>query len=156
MTHGVEFTHVVDRTLNALADALGADGAALMLIDDHDRPRAVGGSDADGRWLELAQEQAGAGPAFESLSRDTDIVIDDLRAARPSGFPGVAEKATGVRAVLSVPLHADDRVIGSLDFYDRVSHEWQPAKVRAGRRLAELMVMVLEALAHKSTFSGQS
>ncbi|MBG0826556.1 GAF domain-containing protein [Planomonospora sp. ID67723] len=156
MTHGAHFTHVVDRTLNALAEVLGADGAALMLIDDHDRPRAVGGTDADGRRLELAQERSGSGPSIESLARDEDVLINDLYAERPSGFPGVAAQTYGVRAVLSVPLRADDRVIGSLDFYDRVSHEWQPAEVRAGGRLAELMVMVLKALAHKSPFSGQS
>ncbi|GAA3442626.1 GAF domain-containing protein [Planomonospora venezuelensis] len=156
MTHGAEPSRVVDRTLHALAEALGADGAALMLIDDHDRPRAVGGSDADGRRLELAQERTGSGPSIESLARDADVAVNDLYAERPSGFPGVAAQTRRVRAVLSVPLHADDRVIGSLDFYDRVSHEWQPATVRAGRRLAELMVMVLEALAHKSPFSGQS
>ncbi|GAA3143805.1 hypothetical protein GCM10010466_38560 [Planomonospora alba] len=155
MTDGDEFSRVVDRTLHALADALGADGAALMLIDDRDRPRAVGGSDDDGRRLELAQEQTGSGPSIESFTRDTGVVVDDLHAARPFGFPGVAERARRVRAVLSVPLRAGDRVIGSLDFYDRVSHEWQPVTVRAGERLAELMVMVLQGLAHKSSISGQ-
>ncbi|MFC4062705.1 GAF domain-containing protein [Planomonospora corallina] len=155
MTDGDEFSRVVGRALHALADALGADGAAIMLVDERDRPRAVGGSDEDGRRLELAQEQTGSGPAIESLARDSGVVVNDLHAARPFGFPGVAERALGVRAVLSVPLRVGDRVIGSLDFYDRASHEWQPAKIRAGERLAELMVMVLQGLAHKSPISGQ-
>ncbi|MGV9775679.1 GAF domain-containing protein [Streptosporangium sp. NPDC003464] len=104
MAQGVEFPTVVDRTLNALADALGADGAALMLIDDHDRLRAVAGSDDDGRRLELAQERTGSGPAVESLAHGADVAVNDLRAARPSGFPGLAPHASGIRAVLSVPL----------------------------------------------------
>ncbi|MEV4377246.1 GAF domain-containing protein [Streptosporangium sp. NPDC049248] len=156
MTQVLEFSRLIDRTLGALADVLGADGAALMLIDDHDRLRAIGGSDDHGRRLELIQEQIGSGPAIESLARGEDVTVDDLRAARPLGFPGVAARVSEVRAVLSVPLRTEERLIGTLNFYDRMSHEWQPAKVRAGERLGELMVMVLQALANRSPISGQS
>ncbi|WP_433246907.1 GAF domain-containing protein [Streptosporangium sp. CA-135522] len=156
MAQGVEFSQLVDRTLDALADVLGTDGAALMLIDDHDRLRAVAGSDDDGRRLELAQERTGSGPAVETLVHGADVVVDDLHAARPLGFPGMAAQVSGVHAVLSVPLRADDRLIGILNFYDRTSHEWQPAKVRAGERLGELMVIVLQTLAHKLLIPGQS
>ncbi len=155
MGTGVEF-QLVGRTLIALADVLGTDGAALTLFDEHDRPRAVAGSDDDGRQLELAQERTGSGPAVETLARGVDMVIDDLQAPRPLGFPGLAAEVSGVRAVLSVPLRADDRLIGTLSFYDRVSHEWQPARVRTGERLGELMVMLLQAIAHKSSISGKS
>jgi|GEM_PF-3718899 len=151
MTQVLEFSQLVDRTLSALADVLGSDGAALMLIDDHDRLRAVGGSDDRGRQLELIQEQIGAGPAIETLSRGEDVVVDDLRAARPFGFPGVAARVPEVRAVLSVPLRSGKKLIGTLNFYDRTIHEWQSAKVRTGERLGELMVMVLQSMAHKSS-----
>ncbi|WP_271219865.1 GAF domain-containing protein [Streptosporangium carneum] len=147
---------LVDRTLGALADVLGTDGATLTLFDDRDRPRAVAGSDDDGRRLELAQERTGSGPAVETLAHGADMAVDDLHAARPLGFPGLAAQVSEIHAVLSVPLRADDRLIGTLSFYDRTSHEWQPAKVRAGERLGELMVMVLQVLAHKSSTSGKS
>lgn len=155
MTQVPEFSQLIDRTLGALADVLGTDGAALMLIDDHDRLRAIGGSDDRGRLLELAQEQIGSGPAIESLARGEDIAVDDLRAARPFGFPGVAARVSEIRAVLSVPLRTEEQLIGTLNFYDRISHEWQPAKVRTGERLGELMVMLLQTLAHRSPISGK-
>ncbi|MFB9680877.1 GAF domain-containing protein [Streptosporangium vulgare] len=155
MTQVLEFSRLVDRTLSALADVLGSDGAALMLIDDHDRLRAVAGSDEQGRRLELIQEQIGAGPAIETLTRGADVTVDDLRAARPFGFPGVAARVSDVRAVLSVPLRAEERLIGILNFYDRTSHEWQPAKVRTGERLGELMVMVLQTMAHRTPLPGK-
>ncbi|MEU8380546.1 GAF domain-containing protein [Streptosporangium sp. NPDC048865] len=155
MTQVLDFSRLVDRTLNALADVLGSDGAALMLIDDHDRLRAIGGSDDRGLRLEMIQERIGAGPAIETLHRGEDVAVDDLRAARPHGFPGVAEQVSEVRAVLSVPLRAEERLIGTLNFYDRTSHEWQPAKVRTGERLGELMVMVLQTMAHRSLLSGK-
>ncbi|MER5425473.1 GAF domain-containing protein [Streptosporangium roseum] len=154
MAQGVEFPQLVERTMNAFADALGADGAALMLVDDHDRLRAVAGSDDDGRRLEPVREQTGSGPAVESLARGVDVTVDDLRAARPLGFPAPAGRVSGIRAVLTVPLRADDRLIGTLDFHDRDSREWPPAKVRAGERLGELMVMVLRTLAIRHPFLG--
>jgi GAF domain-containing protein len=156
MTQVFELSQRVERTLSALADLFGADGAALMLIDDHDRPRAVAGSDDDGRRLELLQEQIGAGPSIESLACGVDVAINDLYAARPFGFPGLAAGVSGVRAVLSVPLRAEEQLIGTLNFYDRVSHEWRPAKIRTGEALGRLMVMVLQTLAHNSPISGKS
>ncbi|WP_433368650.1 GAF domain-containing protein [Streptosporangium sp. CA-115845] len=116
MTQVLELSRLIDRTLGALADVLGADGAALMLIDDHDRLRAIGGSDDHGRRLELIQEQIGSGPAIESLARGADVTVDDLRAASPLGFPGVAARVSEVRAVLSVPLRTEERLIGTLNF----------------------------------------
>ena len=127
-----------------------------MLIDDHDRLRAVAGSDDDGRRLELIQEQIGAGPSIESLTRGVDVAVNDLYAARPFGFPGLAAGVSGVRAVLSVPLRAEEQLIGTLNFYDRISHEWQPAKIQTGEALGRLMVMVLQTLAHNSPISGKS
>ncbi|MER5318233.1 GAF domain-containing protein [Streptosporangium roseum] len=155
MAQGVEFPQLVDRTMNALADALGADGAALMPVGDHSRLRVVAGSD-DGRRLEPVREQAGSGPAVESLAHGVDVAVDDLRAARPLGFPALAGRVSGIRAVLTVPLRADDRLIGTLNFHDRDSREWPPAKVRAGERLGGLMVTVLRTLAHKTSIPGQS
>jgi GAF domain-containing protein len=156
MTQVLELSRLVERTLNALADVLGADGAALMLLDDQNRLRAVAGSDDDGRRLELLQEQIGAGPAIESLTRGVDVAVNDLYAARPFGFPGLAAGVSGVRAVLSVPLRVEEQLIGTLNFYDRISHEWQPAKVQTGEGLGRLMVMVLQTLAHNSPISGKS
>lgn len=58
MAQGVEFPQLVERIPDALTDALGAGGVALMSIDAHDRLRAVAGSDDDGRRLEPVREMA--------------------------------------------------------------------------------------------------
>ncbi|MFC7647060.1 GAF domain-containing protein [Streptosporangium lutulentum] len=63
------------------------------------------------------------------------MAVNDLHAARPFGFPSLALGVSGVRAVLSVPLRVEEQLIGTLNFYDRVSHEWQPAKIRTGEGL---------------------
>ena len=87
-----------------------------MLLDDQDRLRAVAGSDDDGRRLEMLQEQIGAGPAIESLTRGVDVAVNDLYAARPFGFPGLAAGVSGVRAVLSVPLRVEEQLIRHPEF----------------------------------------
>lgn len=58
MAQGVEFPQLVDRIPGVFADTPGAGGVALMSIGDHDRSRAVAGSDDDGRRLEPAREMA--------------------------------------------------------------------------------------------------
>ncbi|ACZ91638.1 GAF domain-containing protein [Streptosporangium roseum] len=156
MAQGVEFPQLVNRTMNALAVELGADGAALMPVDDHDRLRAGAGPDDEGLRLEPVRERTGSGPAVGSLARGADVAVDDLRAARPLGSSALAGRVPGIRAVLTVPPRADDRLIGTPNFHDRDSREWPPAKVRAGERLGELMVMVMRTLAHKTFIPGQS
>ncbi|MER5628106.1 GAF domain-containing protein [Streptosporangium sp. NPDC002544] len=151
MTQVLELSRLIDRTLGALADVLGAhaDRRPRPVASDRRfrRPRPAPGADPGADRFRAGHREPGRGE---------DVTVDDLRAARPLGFPGVAARVSEVRAVLSVPLRTEEQLIGTLNFYDRMSHEWQPAKVRAGERLGELMVMVLQAPADRTPISGQS
>lgn len=142
---------VLENVLTGMADVFGVDGAALMLLDGHDRLRAVGATDDDGVLLESAQESVGDGPAIESAASGGFVAIHDLHASRPLGFPHVAVHALPVRAVLSVPLVEGAELIGVLDFYARDGRAWDRTDVEAGSRLGELMVIVLRVLAETRT-----
>ncbi|WP_084369667.1 GAF domain-containing protein [Microbispora sp. ATCC PTA-5024] len=154
----MDASSVLESVLIGMADLFGVDGAALMLLDEEDRLRAVGATDDDGLRLESAQESVGEGPAIDSASRCDLVAIRDLHAASPIGYPHLAAHAAPVHAVLSVPLIEGAELIGVLDFYARAGHAWGPAEAEAGSHLGELLVIVLQVLAESRTdtpFSGQ-
>ncbi|MBP2707526.1 GAF domain-containing protein [Microbispora sp. RL4-1S] len=147
----MDASSVLENVLTGMAELFGVDGAALMLLDGHDRLRAVGATDDAGVMLESAQERAGDGPAMESAARGGLVAIRDLHASSPTGFPDVAAHALPVRAVLSIPLIEDSELIGVLDFYTRAGRDWDSATRQTGSRLGELLVIVLQVLAESRT-----
>lgn len=90
---------------------------------------------------------------FLSALSVPSVLADGLHAARPPICPASPDRSP--KSVPS-PVRAGDRLIGTLNFYDRAGRERQPVKARSGEPRSGLMVTVLRNPVHKSPIPGQS
>jgi GAF domain-containing protein len=94
------------------------DGASLTMYQ-RGRPESAA---ADADWagdLDDLQHREQEGPCLDCLSEGSVMRVRDLGA--DSRFPTYGPRAAerGARAVLSMPLAADGRTVGALNFYSR-------------------------------------
>ncbi len=130
----------LDGALARLADSatvlLRAAGAGLMLVGEHDTLHCVAASDRTGRALETAQERLGEGPDLEAFRRDAVVVSTDLPAdARWPDLRYLVDREA-VRAVMSAPVRLPGEgplgtVIGTLNVYLSLPHDWDVAEISA-------------------------
>ena len=138
------------RVARAATTVLGAQGAGVMLADEHDVLRCAAASGPPGRGLATAQERLGAGPALDSFAREVPVTSCDVTAdGRWPDLRHLVDRAT-VRGVLSAPLTLPgDRPIGTLNLHSSRVREWEAAEVAAAVAYAGvvacLISMALEA-----------
>jgi GAF domain-containing protein len=137
----------LSRALESAAVIGGADGAALMLLADAERLRAIGASTPEGLELEVAQQAAGAGPAFDCLARGEPVVIEDLAASESQEQRVFAGQAAPIRSVLSLPVRVHGRPAGSLNLYRYRPAFWSDTQVAAAQRLSDVVAVLVEMLA---------
>jgi GAF domain-containing protein len=127
----------------ATRDLFGASGAGLMMIDDQSALSAVAATDEPGHLLEIRQQKIGHGPCVDSLTFDQVVTTADLAADDrwPELVPELPER--GVRAILGVPIHADNVPVGSLNVYRDQPGEWHPSEVTALEAYARLVESLL-------------
>jgi GAF domain-containing protein len=139
----------LEQVIAATRDLFGAAGAGLMMIDDQSALNAVAATDEAGRLLEIRQQEIGHGPCVDSLTLDqvvstADLAVDDRW---PQLLPELPDR--GVRAVLGVPLHANNVAVGSLNVYRNHPGEWDTSEVTAleayGRLVESLLATALQA-----------
>ncbi|MBO2452624.1 GAF domain-containing protein [Actinomadura barringtoniae] len=125
----------LSRTLENAAVISGADGAALMLLDQHADLRAVGATTGEGMELEVIQQSSRSGPAFDCLTTGAPVAVENMPERAP------------VRAVLSLPVSAYGRMVGALNLYRHAPTRWRPDHIAAAQRLADVLAVFLEMLA---------
>jgi GAF domain-containing protein len=139
----------LEQVIAATRDLFEAAGAGLMMIDDQSALKAVAATDEPGRLLEIRQQEIGHGPCVDSLTFDQVVSTPDLAADDrwPQLLPDLPDR--GVRAVLGVPLHANNLAVGSLNVYRNRPGEWDPSEVTAlkayGRLVESLLATALQA-----------
>jgi len=99
------------RTMKKAPQLLGVDGVGLMLADDFGRLRVVGFSDVFAARVEEAQVAVDAGPGVESYTTGEPVAVYDIN--EQPGYGALRERMTtsGMRALLSCPIHAGHAVI---------------------------------------------
>jgi GAF domain-containing protein len=129
---------------------LRAQGAGVMLADEHEVLRCAAASGPPGRGLATAQERLGAGPALDSYANELPVSSRDLTTdSRWPDLRHLIDQAT-VRAVLSTPLTLPGgRPIGALNLHSSRAREWEVAEVAAtvaySGVVASLISIALEA-----------
>jgi GAF domain-containing protein len=129
---------------------LRAQGAGVMLADEHQVLRCAAASDPPGRGLATAQERLGAGPALDSFAHDMPVASRDLTAdGRWPDLRHLIDRAA-VRAVLSAPLTLPGGgPIGALNLHSSRERDWDVAEIAATMAYAgvaaSLISMALEA-----------
>jgi GAF domain-containing protein len=153
----------VERVLAAAEGVLGVDRVGLMLLDEHDRLQVVGASDPASGRLERGQQQLGIGPAVDSVRSAQPVAVSDLAESgreQPeyaplwewlqhehrtagNGAPGEPRIEGLLRSVLSVPVRARGRVLGSLNLVRSRPGTWSKEQLRAGQAYADVIGVLL-------------
>ena len=140
----------LQRVAEAATTILRAQGAGVMLADEHEVLRCAAASGQPGRGLATAQERLGAGPALESFATDLPVASRDVTA--DTRWPDLRHliDRTKVRAVLSAPLTLPgEGPIGALNLHCSRARDWDVAEIAASVAyagvVASLISMALEA-----------
>ena len=140
----------LQRVAEAATTVLRAQGAGVMLADEHDVLRCAAASGPPGRGLGTAQERLGAGPAQDSFASEMPVACRDVTSdGRWPDLRHLIDRAA-VRAVLSAPLTLPGgRPIGALDLHSSRERDWDVGEIAATMAfagvVASLISMALEA-----------
>jgi GAF domain-containing protein len=140
----------LQRVVNAATVLLGAQGAGVMLADEHEVLRCAAASGRPGRGLATAQERLGAGPAHDSFAQELPVASRDVTTdGRWPDLRHLIDRAA-VRAVLSAPLTLPEgRPVGALNLHASRARDWEVAEIAATMAYAgvaaSLISMALEA-----------
>jgi GAF domain-containing protein len=140
----------LQRAAEAATTVLRAQGAGVMLADEHEVLRCAAASGPPGRGLASAQERLGAGPAVDSFASEMPVVSRDVTSdGRWPDLRHLLDRAA-VRAVLSAPLTLPGgRPIGAIALHSSRERDWEVAEIAAtvayAGVVASLIAMALEA-----------
>lgn len=140
----------LQRAAEAATTVLRAQGAGVMLADEHEVLRCAAASGPLGRGLASAQERLGAGPAMDSFASEMPVVSRDVTSdGRWPDLRHLLDRAA-VRAVLSAPLTLPGgRPIGAIALHSSRERDWEVAEIAAtvayAGVVASLISMALEA-----------
>jgi GAF domain-containing protein len=140
----------LQRVAEAATMVLRAQGAGVMLADEHDVLRCAAASGPPGRGLATAQERLGAGPALDSFAGEVPVSSRDLTTdERWPDLRHLIDRAA-VRAVLSAPLTLPGgRPIGALNLHSSRARDWEVGEIAATMAyagvVASLISMAMEA-----------
>jgi GAF domain-containing protein len=140
----------LQRVAEAATVVLRAQGAGVMLADEHEVLRCAAASGPPGRGLATAQERLGAGPAHDSFAAEMPVASRDLTSdGRWPDLRHLVDRAA-VRAVLSAPLTLPGgRAIGALNLHSSQARDWEVAEIAATTAyagvVASLVSMALQA-----------
>jgi GAF domain-containing protein len=147
---GEGLSAALQRVAEAAATILRAQGAGVMLADEHEVLRCAAASGPPGRGLATAQERLGAGPAHDSYASEMPVASRDVTSDRR--WPDLRHliDPAAVRAVLSTPLALPGgRPIGALNLYSSRERDWDVGEIAASMAyagvVASLISMALEA-----------
>jgi GAF domain-containing protein len=138
------------RAAEAATTVLRAQGAGVMLADEHEVLRCAAANGPPGRGLATAQELLGAGPALDSFANGMPVASRDVTTdGRWPDLRHLIDRAA-VRAVLSAPLTLPEgRPIGTLSLHSSKARDWEVTDIAATMAyagvVARLIAMALEA-----------
>jgi GAF domain-containing protein len=140
----------LQKVAEAATMVLRAQGAGVMLADEHQVLRCAAASGPPGRGLATAQERLGAGPALDSYANGMPVASRDVTTdGRWPDLRHLIDRAA-VRAVLSAPLTLPGgRPIGAIDLHSSRARDWEVGEIAATMAyagvVASLISMALEA-----------
>ena len=140
----------LQRVVDAATTVLRAQGAGVMLADEHQVLRCAAASGPPGRGLATAQERLGTGPALDSFANGMPVASRDVTIdGRWPDLRHLIDRAA-VRAVLSAPLTLPEGgPIGALNLHSSRARDWEVAEIAATMAyagvVASLLSMALEA-----------
>jgi GAF domain-containing protein len=136
-TYGIAET--LQRLTEQCLEVLGCAGAGVSVGDAEGRLHDVTATNAATAVVELEQVQGKEGPCHDVFASGERRAIADLGQCE-ARWPSYVRIALdqGRRAVLGVPMVADDTIIGVLDVHQSMVWEWGPDEEEAAQLLADM------------------
>ncbi|MDP6821830.1 MAG: GAF domain-containing protein [Dehalococcoidia bacterium] len=137
-----------ERVVEVVNRLVPFDRVGLVLIDPEEETftlKFVRGTEVDSR-----QEgyRLPIGRSLNAIAAETreSVLIDDIETARfPDDFPGLkANRDAGIRSLVTAPLIADDRVIGTLSLRSKSACAYDAESVALIERITALLAPALE------------
>jgi hypothetical protein len=140
----------LQRVAEAATTILRAQGASVLLADEHETLRCAAASNQPGLGLATAQEHLHAGPALDSFASELPVASRDVTTDGPLARLRHLIDRAAVRAVLSAPLtFPGGHPIGALNLHSSEARDWNVAEIAATAAyagvVASLISMALEA-----------
>jgi GAF domain-containing protein len=148
----------LNRVIDVAQGVLRVDGVGLLLLDEQDRMRAVGASDAAGAALERGQQLLKVGPAVDCLRSGATVTVIDLAGsadyAELWGWLGQQAGGPSVRAVLSAPVRVRGNVVGTLNALRSQPEQWGGEHADAIEAYANIIGVLLRLGARRPGVPG--
>jgi GAF domain-containing protein len=131
-------------------EAVGVDGAGVMLISSTSQPELIASSSEPIATLELFQIASNEGPSVDCI-RNGRLITNEALSKTDDRWPMFAPRAIiqGFRAVHSLPMRLRGRTIGSLSLFRTTQGALAGADMVVARYLAD--VATISILQHHST-----
>ncbi len=126
----------------------GADGVSVSLRR-HGKLATVAASDQTISDMDASQYATGEGPCVDASLQGREFLVESLSAEKR--WPAFTPRALslGINAILSSPLTASDRPVGSMNIYSRSTSAFRPTDQRLASVLAaETSTILTEAGVH--------
>jgi GAF domain-containing protein len=143
----------LSRMVDAAAAVLGADGAVLVLRDEHGPRHWLAASDAAGELLAQVQDDFGEGPSLAAHTGGEPVAVADLGTDPRWARVGAVVGQLSVRSVLSVPVADQAAALGTLDLYRRDRHAWTDEEIAKAGELAGVATGLLRVAEERSTLA---
>ncbi|SED63378.1 GAF domain-containing protein [Amycolatopsis tolypomycina] len=142
---GVE---IVGRVCRACVRLLPVDGAAVSVMADAGRREVVYTSNAVSAALAELQFSLGEGPCFESYSHGSPVLVPDLAAGLPLGWPVFAAQAAEypVAALFTFPVQIGVVRVATLDTYRGTPGSLTDDELSTALQVADLAALALSGL----------
>jgi GAF domain-containing protein len=132
-------TRVASLAVDAVAPAMFA--GVTMMVDG--RPSTQAFTDPTCPEIDQAQYDSGHGPCLEAFRDGSQIIVESLDG--DDRWPEFAATATahGVRSTLSMPMLANEKSVGALNFYAGDERAFSEVEAETGRLFAAQATVVL-------------
>ena len=134
-----QMSHVV----GAARVMLHVDGLGVLLVDDEAVARPVASAGSLAAAVETAQRDVEVGPGVDVLLTGRPVAVRDLPDESAYSTLWDAVEATGLRAVLSVPIQVRGEVAGNLNALDAQPHAWTDTEISAASAFADVVGTLL-------------
>ena len=145
LAHDSTTTDALHDLVDALTAALGVAGAGVSLVHQ-DTVTFVTAANQAVDIVERLQERTQSGPCVEAHHSSTPVLVADLT-EEPHRWPTLTDVAVkaGLVAVACISMRLEQDVIGTVNLYDNVRHDWSSDEIRVATVLAD---MATASLAH--------
>lgn len=143
LIHRYELHDVLETLGSHIREALGVDGAGVMLRDDEGDLRFISTSDRVLGELERLQIELAEGPCLLAFRSGEIVLTEDLRS--DERFPRFGPRATaaGMAAVYSFPMEVDGNVFGALNLYSAEPGPFTSEQIEVGATFADVATCYL-------------